>query len=181
MIEPIFHFWVDPAEKGRVRSKHQINATAEERGRLAKWLGIPAVSSLTAEMTVERTSNETARATGRLKARVMLECGISLEPYEDVIQGEVDGTFAKPAAISLKDESKAVTAEIDIAASEDEPGEWRPAGIDIGMLVAESLSLFLPDFPRKPGAQLDFVPEDDGSEDEEPSPFAALARLKKDG
>ena len=61
----------------------------------------------------------------------------------------------------------------------EEPGEWRPQGIDLGALLAEELSLAMPDFPRKPDAELEGAP-DEAPADEKPNPFAALAKLKRD-
>jgi len=173
--DPKFHRWVDPSGRGAVKATHTIAATAAELPALAAWLAIPAAFSLTATMEVERTSAEEVAVSGSFAAEVELMCGVSLEPFRQSVGGPVSGRFRKPDGRAPRREEEAA-AEIVVDLDTEEPGEWRPQGIDIGGLVAEELSLALPEFPRRPDAVLDFPAVPD--EDEKPNPFAVLNRLK---
>jgi uncharacterized metal-binding protein YceD (DUF177 family) len=173
--DPKFHRWVDPSGRGAVKSHHKLEATAAELPALAAWLAIPAVFSLTATLEVERTSAEEVAVSGTFAAEVELMCGVSLEPFRQSVGGPVSGRFRKPDGRSPRREEEQA-AEIVVDLETEEPGEWRPQGIDIGALVAEELSLALPEFPRRPDAVLDFA--EPPEEDEKPNPFAVLSRLK---
>ncbi len=178
ITDPRFHRWIDPAERGAVRSRHKIEATPEECARLAAWLDLPSVARFDADLMVERISAEEAAVSGTFEADVELVCGVSLEPFRQVLSGPVSGRFRKPAgrAPSREEESGGdVVVDLDT----EEPGEWRPQGIDIGALAAEELSLAVPDFPRKPDAVLEPPPGGEGGTDEKPNPFAVLAQLKE--
>lgn len=170
-----FHRWIDPAARGAVTSRHKVEASEAERAALARWLDIPAVGSLTADLTVERVSANEAAVSGSFEAAVDLVCGISLDVFAERLSGPISGRFRKPDGHAARREPEA-GEEIVIDLDTEEPGEWRPQGIDLGALVAEELSLALPEFPRKPGAALDL--SEAPAVEEKPNPFAALARLK---
>lgn len=170
-----FHRWVDPAERGADR-KQAVEANEGERANLAAWLDIPAVHSFHADLLVTRTGTESAEVTGDFQAEVELICGVSLDPFPQRISGTVKQEFRKPHATAHRD-AVAQSGDVEIDLEQDEPGEWRPQGIDLGAMLAEELSLALPDFPRKPGAELEDLP-DAGKAEDKPNPFAALARLK---
>ena len=175
VAEPKFHRWIDPVARGAVTSRHRLEASDAERASLARWLDIPAIESLTADLTVERVSANEAAVSGTFQARVSLVCGVSLEVFSERLTGPVSGRFRKPEGRAARHEpepEEEVLIDLDV----EEPGEWRPQGIDLASLVAEELSLAVPEFPRKPGAALDLSgapPAED-----KPNPFAALARLK---
>ena len=175
--DPKFHRWVDPAGRGAVISHHKLEAAPGELSALAAWLAMPAVHSLKADLTVERVSASEVQVSGTFTAVVELTCGVSLEDFRETLQGPVSGRFRKPDGRVPRREAEAeAAAEIVVDLDTEEPGEWRPQGIDLGGLVAEELSLAVPEFPRKPDATLD-VTEADAPE-EKPNPFAVLTRLK---
>lgn len=176
MSEAPFHRWIAPADKGAVRSVHRIEASEAERATLAEWLDIPAVNALTAELTVTRAGTDSAKVAGSFRADLTLTCGVSLDPFEQRIDGEIEHEFRRPDAVSRAGRED---GEVVVNLDTEEPGEWRPQGIDLGALLAEELSLALPDFPRKPDAELEGAP-DEVPADEKPNPFAALAKLKRD-
>jgi hypothetical protein len=65
-----------------------------------------------------------------------------------------------------------------LAEQPDPPDPIINGKIDVGSLASEFLALGLDAYPRKPGAQ--FQNPDGEPDDEKASPFAALARFKKD-
>jgi uncharacterized metal-binding protein YceD (DUF177 family) len=56
---------------------------------------------------------------------------------------------------------------------DDPPDEIEGGVVDLGAYVVEHLALALDPFPRKPGVEFEAP-----AQESEPSPFAALARLK---
>lgn len=171
-----FHRWIDPAARGATKSGHQVEADADELRSLAAWLDIPSVDSLKASILLTRHGTDAVKATGKWAARTQLMCGVSLEPFPQVFAGEIDLEFRKPGSVSR--DQPVAGGEIEISLEADEPGEWRPQGVDLGALLAEELSLALPDFPRKPDVTLDDEVEDLPHEEAKPNPFAVLQQLK---
>lgn len=171
-----FNRWIDPAGRRAPGVVHAIDATQTEREQLARWLDIPAVGRLHADLVLMRSGAEFVTVTGSFQADVDLVCGISLETFGETISGEITREFRKPHTISTREEL-GESAEVVVDLNTEEPGEWRPQGIDLGAMLAEELSLALPDFPRKPGSELEEIEEKE-AEEPPPNPFAALTRLK---
>lgn len=172
---PAFHRWIDPAGRGAPQGRHAVTASEEERAGLARWLDIPGLPALAADLEVRRTAASEAMVSGTIRADVELVCGVSLETFQQPLEIPVAATFRRPPAHAPKEPDSASAApEIDLDA--EEPREWTHHGIDLGALIAEEISLALPDFPRKPGAEM---PEDAAraSEDPPPNPFAVLKGL----
>ena len=171
----VFHRWIDPAGRGAPQGVHNLTTSDAERAAIARWLEVPSVGALAAEMTILRTGAGEAEASGTIRAEVELVCGVSLENFIQTFEIPVKAVFRRPPAHALGDADSVSSApEIDLDA--DEPREWTQHGIDLGALIAEELSLAIPDFPRKPGAELpaDLAPPD---EDAPPNPFAVLKGL----
>jgi uncharacterized metal-binding protein YceD (DUF177 family) len=153
-----------------------LEATAEERRRLAERFGLLSLDRLTAALTVTRgASGIPVRVRGRLHASVVQECVVSLEPIPSEIDELIEVEFA-PAAED--------GAEEVFHLDQPEPPEpLEGDSLDLGELVAQHLSVALDPYPRKEGlAPLEWAaggPED--GEDEADSPFSVLAPLRKKG
>jgi len=178
------------------RPDEQVNVSAEpdELAALARADGVPGISSLQAGFKVNRQGKD-IRVTGEVRARVTQECVVTLEPFETEVAEPVDVRFAfapappKPeprggARISrrrltqVEQERQSSPAPEFPAHEEDDPPDPIIDGkIDLGALAAEFMALGLDPYPRRPGAA--FAPVEEVSEADE-SPFARLARLKKD-
>jgi uncharacterized metal-binding protein YceD (DUF177 family) len=170
-----FHRWIDPAGRGAPQGAHAFTTTDAERALIAQWLDIPSVQALTAELTLQRTGASEAAVRGTIHAKAELICGVSLEPFIETLDIPVEAAFRRPPAHGL-DAAESASGDPEINLDEDEPREWTHHGIDLGALVVEELSLALPDFPRKPGAEL---PGDltDPADEPPPNPFAVLKGL----
>lgn len=151
-----------------------LEATAEERRRLAERFGLLALDSLTADLTVTRgASGIPIRVRGRLHASVVQECVVSLEPVNSEINELIDVEYA-PVAEDEPEEGFSL----------DEPDPPEPLEgdtLELGELVAQHLSLALDPYPRKEGAA---APEWEaggaqGDENEAENPFSVLAELQK--
>ncbi len=173
-----------------------VRAEPEELEALARADGLPGIPELSAEFKVERSGRE-LRVRGEVRARVTQECVVTLEPFEVKVVEAVDVRFAMaPAgppgaprtgermsrrrAAAVEDKRKAPPPPAFPAHEEDDPPEPIVDGrIDLGVLAAEFMALGLDPYPRKPGAEFTPLQEDAGDDDE--SPFAGLAALRKDG
>ncbi|MFT3808642.1 MAG: DUF177 domain-containing protein [Micropepsaceae bacterium] len=174
-LEPGIHRWIDPAGRSAPQGGHAVTTTEAERAAIARWLDVPAVKALSATLDIRRSGAAEAEVAGVIKAEVELVCGVSLDPFVQAFAIPVEASFRKaPAASTRLADSDAAEEELDLDA--DEPRPWTQHGIDLGALIAEELSLALPDFPRKPGAELPAeLPE--AADDKPPNPFAVLKGL----
>lgn len=142
-----------------------------ERAALAKRLGLQSLPALTADLTVKPWLDGVEVA-GRFKAVVEQICGVSLDPFEQPLEGEID-LRAVPAGSPHAAAPEGGELELDPDAP-DAPDVLQGDAIDLAAVVAEHLALEIDPFPRKPGATFDYQPPA-----EETSPFAALKKLKE--
>lgn len=147
-----------------------VVATPAECRALAARFAIPAIEALEAGVTLLPAAAGAVRATGRLKARVVQDCVVTLDPFTQEVEAPLDLLF-RPAGDALSDDP-------------DGPDEMEYEGnaIELGEAVAEQLSLALDPYPRSPGATLPPLPEEpEAPEPARPSPFAALAGRRPKG
>jgi uncharacterized metal-binding protein YceD (DUF177 family) len=155
--------------RGPVRLK--LAPDDAERAELAKQLRLPSLPSLSADVTVKPWLDG-VEITGRFEAVVEQVCGVSLDPFEQPVEGEID-LRAVPAGSPHAATPEGGEVELDPDAP-DAPDVLDGDVIDVAAVVAEHLALEIDPFPRKPGANFDYqAPE------EEASPFAALQKLKE--
>lgn len=143
-----------------------IDATAEERARLAADLGLYALTALTARLHVKPTRRG-VQVTGRVVAALVQTCVVSLDEFESTLDEEVAVEFAEADARATAASPRSDDED------EDPPDEIVDGRIDLGAITAEFVALGIDPHPRKPGS----VFEEAGGDDL-PSPFAALAALK---
>jgi uncharacterized metal-binding protein YceD (DUF177 family) len=167
--------WREPvtlAEVQRGTVRRTMAADEAARGRIAKALGLDALVSLEAEMRASPWLDG-LQVDGRWRARVRQTCGVTLEPFDSELEGEIR-LRALPqgsAALGGPDETG---GELNLDPEGDDPPDvLADDRIDLGACVVEDLSLAIDPFPRKPGVEFE-APKQAG----EPSPFAVLAKLK---
>ena len=147
-----------------------IEASADERGQLAKRFGIPAIDALCAELSLTR-SGDTVTAVGRLSAQVIQSCVASREP----VAASVDEAFH--ILFRPRDTARQGPEEVELSEADCDVVFYDGASIDVGEAVAETLSLNLDPWPRSPGAE-EALKQAGVKSEEEAGPFAALAALK---
>jgi len=158
------------AQRGTVRRALQADPAA--RGRIAKALGLDALESLTAEVKVSPWLDG-VQIEGRWRAAVRQTCGVTLDPFDSDLEGELRLRALPQGSAALGGADEA-GGELDLDPEGEDPPDVLPDDrIDLGAYVVEALSLAIDPFPRKPGVQFE-PPEQAG----EPSPFAVLAKLK---
>jgi len=158
------------AQRGTVR--RDLEADEATRGRIAKALGLDALHSLSAALKVSAWLDG-AQVDGHWRAQVRQTCGVTLEPFDTDLEGDVHLRALPEGSAALGGADEA-GGELDLDPDgEDPPDVLSDDKIDLGAYVVEDLSLAIDPFPRKPGVAFE-APEQKG----EPSPFAVLAKLK---
>lgn len=155
---------------GPAGRQEQIAASAEECAALARRFRILGISAFTASLALRREEDGAIRAEGHIEAEVTQECVISLEPVEQRVSAPVHLRFLPPGVPPAEDPEGPDEIETD--------GEV----MDLGEAVAEQLALALDPFPRRPDAVLppDVLAPEETPADTASSPFALLARLRRD-
>jgi len=140
-----------------------------ERAAVAKTLRIPGLPSFTADVTV-RPWLDGLEIEGRFAAVVEQICGVTLDPFETEVAGEIHVRAVPPGSPhAVLPEGNELELDLD---APDAPDILAGDAIDVAGYVVEHLALELDPFPRKPGAEFDYQ-----AEEPESSPFAALRKL----
>lgn len=142
-----------------------------ERAAVAKRLGLRRAPKLTAEVTVKPWLDG-AELSGRFDAVVEYVCGVTLDPFEAPVRGEI---FARVVPAGSPHAPAEPQGEMDLDLEADDPPDVLAGEtVDVADYVIEHLALELDPFPRKPGATFDYQPPQ-----EEESPFAVLKKLQE--
>ena len=140
---------------------------------MARDLGILSVDRLEADvqLCILDDSGTAAQLSGTISARVVQACGVTLEPVDERIEAVFERTFG------IESMEEAVE-ETEISSDSLEPVEPIIDGIiDVGVVLAEQLSLEMNPFPRVEDAEFSGYSTDSQSETAR-NPFAGLAALK---
>lgn len=154
-----------------------VEADEVSRARIAEILGISAVESFEARLTVVPFRGG-LRAQGGLKARTVQNSVVSFGPVPQDIAEDVDRIFL-PADKHQAAPSPGSEVFVDLE-DDDFPDQLDGPEVDLSALLLETLALALDPYPRLPGESLDSLGLKEDAESG--GPFAALARLKpRDG
>ncbi len=141
---------------------------------IASELGLSAVRKLSFVGQISAQGRHNWLLTSRLGATVVQPCVISLEPVTTRIDTDVSRVFLA----TLPDPG---LGEVEM--HEDENIELLGPTIDPFVVMVEALTLFLPQYPRKDGANLGVSvftePGHAPMTDQDARPFAGLAGLGK--
>ena len=166
------HAWSEPVrdipERGLERDRE---ATIEEKARLAAALDLVSIDTLRVRYRIRPSAGGRYLLRGRLEATIGQTCVVSLATLTNTIAQDLDVSFWPAADITPPSEG-AVDLE-----DESEPEPIEDGLLPIGRIVFETFAAAIDPFPRAPDAKLDWKTPEDGAA--APSPFAALARLKK--
>ena len=164
--------WTTPIhlrEVSRAPVQLRLEPDAAERAKVAHDLGLESLRALTAELTVSPWLDG-AEIAGRFEAVVEQICGVTLDPFEQPLSGQIALQVVPRASPNAPPEER---GEAEHEADEPDPPDVLAGDtIDLAAVVVEHLTLALDPFPRKPGAEFDYVaPAADDS------PFAVLKKL----
>ena len=160
-------------ESGLVR---EISAGEEERAALARRFAIVALESLEARVALRRARDGDVGLAARIRARVVQECVVTLEPVRGEIDEEVTLLYRPVGEDALGQRTVVIPADEDF-----EP--FAGDALDIGEAVAVELALSLDPFPRAPGADAALAKGEPGGASAETaeSPFRALEERRENG
>jgi uncharacterized metal-binding protein YceD (DUF177 family) len=160
-----------------------IHADAGALDALAKRMKIPAILEFTCGFALRRgpLGTRVVTAEGRLRARVVLTCVVTLDAFEALIDEPFEVRFVPSHEMPEQPDPD----DIDEVPYED-------GVLPLGEAAAEQLALSLPAFPRSPGAETSeeaaFFTADEGyadlveqqvDTDRRLTPFSVLAARRK--
>ena len=157
----------------RIRDGERVDLVAEESERRAvgERLGLPRIDRLEAHAVLTR-DGDAIRATGRLQAALEQSCVVTGEPIAAHVDEPFDLLFRAEPQVAQPGE------EIELGAEECEVVFHDGSAIDLGTAIADTLALSLDPYPRSAGAEA-ALREAGIMTEEEASPFAVLAQLKR--
>jgi hypothetical protein len=133
-----------PAELwGRARSRLQLRCSAAERPIVAKRLGLPGLRSLAVDAEVAVGSDGSVSVEAVVRAQVVRTCVVTLEDFEDTVVLPFTTVLGEPA-----DDPAPAGVPVD----SDPPEALDAAGLQLGELAIQHLSLGLDPYPRHPNA-----------------------------
>ena len=118
---------------------------AEIRAQIARRLGLESLPELTGRLTV-RPWLDGAEISGRFKARVEQICGVTLDPFESEIEGEI-AVQVVPAGSPHAPADSPGEIELDLEAP-DPPDVLEGEEIDLAAYLVEHLALEIDPFPQ---------------------------------
>lgn len=153
-----------------------IEADADQRAALAAAHGLAGVDRLGAELEITAWKKGGVKVEGRLRARVVQTCIVTLEPVEETVEEDISSLFL-PEGSRLAVPKRSAEGEIILdAEGDDAPETFTGDTVDVGQLVEEFFALGLNPYPRRPGAAL--TPEGGGGQAKGPL-AEQLEALKK--
>ena len=169
-----------PDEVAAAGSHVVLVADAEQRAALARLAEIPSVEAFRAEILVKPWRDDGFSVTGRVTATVTQSCVVTLEPVPGTVDETVDVKLVPPEAMARWEEAPDEDGAIDLDLAADLPDPIEGGVIDVGALVVEHFLIGLDPYPRKAGVAFDAAAAGVDAGAEALSPFAALARLRKE-
>jgi uncharacterized metal-binding protein YceD (DUF177 family) len=159
----------------QIRDGERIDLVADEaeRREAARRLGLRRVDRLDAHVTLAKTG-EIVRAAGRLNAALDQSCVVTNDPVPVHVDEPFELVFMPEPPASGHDE------EIELGEADCDVVFYEGGAIDLGTAIADTLALSLDPYPRSAGADA-ALKEAGVLTEEQASPFAALAQLKKNG
>ncbi|MEM0898388.1 MAG: DUF177 domain-containing protein [Pseudomonadota bacterium] len=163
----------------------EIELTGDELERLATFNQLLSIDNFRANIEVLRWKKYGFRIRGLIKAELVQQCTVTLEPVPQSLSTNFEALFV-PAGSKL---SRPVLSESDQELiidpeGDDPPEEFEPPWLDLGGIVQEFFALAIDPWPRHPSADdavqsASAASADHDDADEKENPFAALAELSK--
>jgi len=158
----------------------RLEANEAERKALSDLWDVLEVQSLKAELQIARWKKDGVKIKGRVQARIVQACVVTLEPVESAIDEPVEAIFvpegSRLARIAANDSGEMILDP----EGPDLPDTFAGDTIDVGLAVTEHAALAIDPYPRKDGASFGERIESSDKDDIRPNPFAALKDWKKD-
>ncbi|MBK4216455.1 DUF177 domain-containing protein [Paracoccus caeni] len=154
----------------RAPTSFALTPDAETREAIAAELGISGLPKLAFQGEIRAEGNDAWALTGRLTARVVQPCVVTLKPVKTALNETVERHYSPHVAAPEGD-------EVEMPDDTLEPlGQF----IDLSAAMIEELALALPEYPRADGAEFEAEEGDDEPADTR-RPFEGLDKLLKGG
>lgn len=159
----------------QIRDGERLDLVADEaeRAAVARRLGLISLERLDAHATLFRTGR-IVRAEGRLVAALGQSCVVTQDPVAAHVDEPFAILFVPEPPVGRADE------EIELGEADCDTVFYEGAAIDLGTAVADTLALNIDPYPRSAGAEA-ALKEAGVLTEEQASPFAVLAGLKRSG
>lgn len=156
----------------QIRDGERLDLVADEAERqaAARRLRLDSLDRLEAHATLSRTG-QIVRAEGRLVAALDQSCVVTGEP----VAGHVDEAFE---IMFMPEPSAAPDEDIELGEADCDVVFYDGGTIDLGTAITDTLALSIDPYPRSAAANA-ALKEAGVLTEEQASPFAALAALKK--
>ena len=168
-------FAVHVARLPRKGVRVTIDADADQRAALAATHGLMSVDDFRADLDVTAWKKGGVKVEGRVVARIVQECVVTLEPVEETIDEAVSGLFV-PEGSKLALPKRSAEGEILLdAEGEDGPELFSGDTVDVGQLAEEFFALGINPYPRRAGVAVNT----DGDDEKRGPLYEKLQALKK--
>lgn len=150
-----------------------IEADEAECAALARRFDLRALSRLQAELRIAAGEGRVLRLDGHLSADIVQACVVSL--------GDVPALIEEAFSLSFSPDAPPPPEPGDVLLfddTEDPPEPLVEETLDLGEIVAEYLSLALPDYPRLPEASIADLTSEPIEKQGSSSLFSKLSALK---
>ncbi len=141
LLDPVPADLLPKTGEGRL----QLRASNEERAEIAKRLSLPELKSLAVEASITTESGVAISVSTQVSAQVVRTCIVTLEDFEEVITERFSARFEKRAG-------SAVPGDKPEEPASDDPEWFGAAGLQLGELAVQHLSVALDPYPRHPNA-----------------------------
>jgi len=162
------HLRLDQIREGQ---RLDLAADDKERRSIASRLALSGLDRLDAHVTLFREGPR-VRAQGRLVATLEQSCVITSDP----VAAHVDEPFT--LMFMPEPETRGIDEELELGEEDCDVVFYDGAAIDLGSAIADTLALSIDPYPRSASAEA-ALKEAGVLTEEQASPFAALAALKK--
>ncbi len=154
----------------------ELTPTPQERQAIAQELDLSALKKLTFTGRMSPVAGSDWQLTGHFGATIVQPCSVTLDPVTTRIDEEIRRTFTR----HMPDVPDSANAEIEMP--DDDTLEPLTDRIDVFAFILEALTLAIPPFPRKEGAETGQAvftePGKQAMRDEDARPFAGLSNLR---
>jgi uncharacterized metal-binding protein YceD (DUF177 family) len=159
----------------QIRDGQRLDLVADdaEREAIADRLALSGLDRLDAHVVLS-CDGTAVRAEGRIAATLEQSCVVTGEPVPGLVDEPFAILFMPEPEIAAGDE------EVELAEEDCDVVFYDGAAIDLGSALADTLALSLDPYPRSASADA-ALKEAGVLTEEQASPFAALAALKKGG
>ena len=161
----------------RKRTHFTIEPDSEGRKAIAKTIHVLQVKKLRFDGVLIPTGKRDWRIEATLGATISQSCVISLDPVTTRIDEVITRSY-----ISDFDKRDDASKDSEVEMSEDDTTDPLSETLDLIDVIAESLILIMPAYPRKNGIEAEVVgvtePGKSVMTDEDARPFARLAAMR---